>query len=302
MDEIWEQLKSMTIKTMFFLVLCSVFFNVIEGMSYYIMAKKYNQDFKYIQGLGCSYYCAFFKLSTLGSGTAVSGMYYLSRYQIPPSTSFGMITINYICQKIAVAILCVIGFISFYPDMKKYYSEYFKYLIPGIIITIVVVIVLLAVCMWERIHDFLLYLSEKIVKNKKLRTKMGDLRSKLIMVRSESGNMLKDKKELAELVILNMIKFIGWYMVPCVVLGYSDIKNILFAFSVSALASALIGVIPAPGAAGSTEAMFYALFSVITLDSKAAAIMILYRGFTYFLPFLIGTGYILTNKAVERKQ
>lgn len=292
-DEIWEQLKAMTLQTMLLLVLCSVFFNVVEGMSYHVMAKKYNHDFRYVQGLGCSYYCAFFKLSTLGSGTAVSGMYYLNQYQIPPSTSFGMITINYICQKIAVALLCIIGFVSFYPDMKKYYSEYFKYLIPGIIVTIAVVIALLAVCLWKRFHDFLLYLSEKIIKNEKLRTKLNDLRNKLIMVRDESGNILKDKKELTQLIILNMLKFIGWYMIPCVVLGYSDTRQILFGLSVSALASALIGVIPSPGASGSTEAMFYALFSVITLDSKAAAIMILYRGVTYFLPFLIGIPVVL---------
>lgn len=295
-DEIWEQLKSMTLRTMFFLVLCSVFFNVVEGMSYYVMAKKSNHNFQYVQGLGCSYYCAFFRLSTLGSGTAVSGMYYLNQHQIPPATSFGMLTINYICQKIAVALLCTIGFVSFYPDMKKYYSEYFKYLIPGIIATVAVVIALLAVCLWKKFHDFLLYLSEKIIKNEKLRTKLNDLRNKLIMVRDESGSMLKDKKELVQLIILNMLKFIGWYMIPCVILEYSDIRQILFGISVSALAAALIGVIPSPGASGSTEAVFYALFSVITLDSKAAAIMILYRGITYFLPFLIGIGVVLKKK------
>ncbi|MDE7433227.1 MAG: flippase-like domain-containing protein [Lachnospiraceae bacterium] len=301
-DEIWEQLRAMTVKTIFYLVLCSVFFNVIEGASYYLMAKKYNQNFKYIQGLGCSYYCAFFKLATLGSGTAVSGMYYLSGYQIPPSASFGMITINYICQKIAVVLLCIIGFLSFYPDMKHYYSDYFKYLLPGILITVIVVIVLLAVCLYKRFHDFLLFLSGKIVKNEKIRAKLEIFRQKLIMVRIESRNMLKDKKELGKLILLNMIKFIGWYMIPCVILGYSDLSKILFSVSISALAMALIGVIPAPGAAGSTEAVFYALFCFITLDSKAAAIMILYRMFTYFLPFFVGTGVIMVKRGKKAVQ
>lgn len=296
MDEIWKQLKEMTIKTIFLLVLCSVFFNVIEGISYYVMARKYNHNFRYMQGLGCSYYCSFFKLATLGSGTVISGMYYLSEYQVPASTSFGMITINYICQKIAVVLLSVIGFITFYPEMKRYYSAYFKFLIPGIIITIIVVIALLAVCLWKKFHDFLLFLSGKLVKNQQIRAKFNDLRDKLILVSSESRNILNDKKELTELLLLNMIKFIGWYMIPCVVLGYSDIYHMFFLISVSALSMSLIGVIPAPGAAGSTEAMFYALFCLITLDSKAAAIMILYRFFTYFLPFLIGTVLIIARR------
>lgn len=295
-DEIIEQLRKMTWTTMMALILCSVFFNVIEGLSYYLMGKRCNSEITPVQGVGCSYYCGFFKLSTLGSGTAAAGMVYLNRYHVEPSESFGMITVNYILQKISIVVICLIGFALNYSDMQKYYHEYFKYIIPGIILTIFYAILLLMVILWGRFHQFLIFLTDKVVKKESLRVKIEGFKNQLLSVRGESHEMMQDKSFLCKMFLLNMLKFMGWYMIPCVVLGYSDIRSIQFGISVSALASSLIGVIPSPGATGSTEAVFYALFSVITQDIKAVAIMLLYRCFTYIFPFIIGTILILTHK------
>lgn len=294
--EIIAQLQEMTIATVGGLVLCSVFFNVIEGISYYLMGKRCNHNFRPIHGIGCSYYCAFFKLSTLGSGTAAAGMVYLNRYDVEPSKSFGMITVNYILQKIGVVILCLIGFATHFGEMKQYYHEYFRYIILGVLLTILCAIGLLMVILWGRFHQFLIWLTDKVIRRESLRKKVEGFKNQLLSVRGESYEMLQDKGFLIKMLLLNMIKFLGWYMIPCVVLGYTDLRSIFLGVSISALASALIGVIPSPGATGSTEAMFYALFSVITQDIQAIAIMLLYRCFTYIFPFIIGTMLILSQK------
>ena len=122
-EEIIEQISKMTFATLFIIILCSAFFNAADGLAYYVMAKRYNDNFKWYQGVGCSYYCAFFRLTTFGSGTAASGMYYLHKYNVPMQNSFGMITINYIVQKIAIVLMCLIFFIGNYGIMKEYYSE-----------------------------------------------------------------------------------------------------------------------------------------------------------------------------------
>lgn len=299
-DEILQQLKHMTVITLTELILCSIFFNVIEGISYYIMGKRSNNKFKLIQGIGCSYYCAFFKLSTLGSGTAAAGMVYLNRYKVEPSKSFGMITVNYIIQKLAIVIVCLIGFATHFQSMKEYYQKYFKFIALGVVVTIIFAIVLLLVILWGRLHTFIIYLADRLIKKEDLKNKTEKFKQQLLSVRGESYELLKEKGFLIKILILNMVKFLGWYMLPCVVLGYNDIKSILLGLSISALASALIGVIPSPGAAGSTEAMFYVLFAVITQSAAATAIMLIYRCFTYIFPFMIGAVMILIRKLMVK--
>lgn len=295
-DEIIQQLKHMTITVLAELILCSVFFNVIEGISYYIMGKRCNNEIRLIQGIGCSYYCAFFKLSTLGSGTAAAGMVYLNRYRVEPSKSFGMITVNYIIQKVAIVVLCLVGFVLHFEEMREYYHKYFKFIALGVLVTIVFVIGLLLVILWGKLHAFIIYLTDRLIKRDDLKNKAEGFKNQLSSVRGESYELLKEKGFLIKIFILNMVKFLGWYMIPCIVLGYGDIRNILLGLSISALASALIGVIPSPGATGSTEAMFYVLFSVITQNAEATTIMLIYRCFTYIFPFIIGAVMILLRK------
>ena len=295
-EEIVQQLKCMTVITLAELILCSVFFNVIEGISYYLMGKRCNNEFRLIHGIGCSYYCAFFKLSTLGSGTAAAGMVYLNRYKVQPSKSFGMITVNYIIQKLAIVIVCLIGFATHFEDMKEYYHKYFKFIALGVLVTIMFAIVLLLIILWGRLHTFIIYLTDKFIKRDDWKNKAEGFKQQLLSVRGESYELLKEKGFLIKILILNMVKFLGWYMLPCVVLGYNDTRSIFLGLSISALASALIGVIPSPGAAGSTEAMFYVLFSVITQSAKATTIMLIYRCFTYIFPFMAGAVMIMLKK------
>lgn len=295
-DEIIQQLKHMTITVLAELILCSVFFNVIEGVSYYIMGKRCNNEIRLIQGIGCSYYCAFYKLSTLGSGTAAAGMVYLNRYKVEPSKSFGMITVNYIIQKVAIVVLCLMGFAMHFKEMREYYHKYFKFIALGVLVTIIFVIVLLLVILWGKLHAFIIYLTDRLVKRDDWINKAQSFKKQLSAVRGESYELLKEKVFLFKVFLLNMVKFLGWYMIPCAVLGYTDLRSILFGLSISALASALIGVIPSPGATGSTEAMFYVLFSVIAQSAEATTIMLIYRCFTYIFPFMIGAVMILLRK------
>lgn len=276
-------------------------FNVVEGISYYFMARKYSKKFTMLRGIGCSYYCAFFKLSTFGSGTAASGMYYMNQYDVPPTKSLGLFTVNYTFQKIAVALYCFICFVTHFTIMEKYYKEYFGYLIAGVVVTVIIVIALMAVCLSEKFHDLILFITNKFIHREKIAKKLTGLKDWLRSIRNSTKELIEDKKTMFELLLFNMVKFTGWYLIPCCILGYTKLEDILLVVSVSALASALIGVIPAPGAVGSTEAMFVILFTAITGKVKAAAIVVIYRCFTYIFPFVVGAFFILLKKIFEKR-
>lgn len=297
--DILAQLKELTMASFALLLFCSIFYNIIEGLCYYTMGRRYHKKFRIRDGIGCSYYCAFFKLSTLGSGTAISGMYYLNEYRVPPAKSFGMITVNYMLQKVGVAIFCILGFITHIPEMERYYHKYFMFVVFGIIATAFVAIGLLILILWEKLHNFVISFGLKIFKNQKITEKINMLSEYLSNVRSESGEMVKDKAFMSKLLALNVLKYIGWYSIPCVILKYDTPEKIFLGVSIMALASALISVIPSPGAVGSTEGMVYVMFLSVSNDVKAFTIMLLYRCFTYIVPFLIGGIFIVIKKMIS---
>lgn len=297
--EIAGQLKQITVVTIVLLLLFSIFFNVFEGLCYYTMGKKYNNKMRIIDGIGCSYYCAFFKLSTLGSGTAASGIYYLSKKNIDVSGSFGMITINYMLQKLAVAALCVICFVIQFSEIRGLYGNYFGYLILGLIVTGLVAIGLLALILWEKLHNFLIAISKKIAVNNLLKSYVTVLENKLTEIRNSAKDIIKDRIFILKIFMFNLCKYLGWYMIPCVVLGYNSPEMVCLGFAIASIASALVGVIPSPGAVGSTEAMFYTMFLVVASPAKAITVMLLYRCFTYIVPFFVGGVYILTKRFMK---
>ena len=294
--EIIGQLKQITWVTIVLLLLCSIFFNVFEGLCYYTMGKKYNKKMRIIDGIGCSYYCGFFKLSTLGSGTAASGMYYLSQKDVEVSKSFGMITINYMMQKVSIAIFCLICFSIQFPKIRLLYHGYFRYLILGMVLTGLVATGLLLLVLCEKLHRFIIFLGNKIAVKDTLRKYVSILEDKLSQIREGSREILKDRTFMIKIFAFNMCKYLGWYMIPCVVSGYDSVESIFLGITISSIASALVGVIPSPGALGSTEAMFYTMFLVVVSKSEAITIMLLYRFFTYIVPFIIGGIYILIRK------
>lgn len=268
----------------------SVLYHLLEGWIILLFARKGNLHFTYRQGVECAFYCAFYRVSTLGSGAGVAGVFYLERSGIEVSHATAMYMIQYVWHKIAIAVFCGICFFFDFSSMEDKFGSYHWALLAGYFITIIICVVLvLSVCS-KKFHQLLLWLMEKCNRKGKLDEKIELVKEKFQLLEEESVDLLKDKKLMAIVMLINLIKLFFWYVIPYVILrGNGSVQTgVLDAVTITALSVMLAAVIPAPAGIGAVEFMMMVLFGVVTDAGSAGTAAILYRVATFVFPFLAG--------------
>lgn len=285
---IFKEMKNTSLRTLFLIALMGAMYQFFDGLSLREVAKSLGENsISVFDSWGCSLYSAFYRVITFGSATYLSIIYYFKRMNVDESKGFSISTLNYMAQRIAVVITASFMYIANRSFMIKYFSKWINYLLLGILFTLIVVLVLILICVSEKFHKLIIYLF-KFDKKNRLEDFKNKLQDKLFMVRSGTRDLLLNKGLIVKITILNILKMFCWFLIPCIIFhnqyNYTNFDYI----SVTALAIALIGVIPAPGAMGSTEFVFGLLFSVLMDVNKAMSGMFLYRFGNFIVPTVLG--------------
>ena len=106
-------------QTILGICLCGVFYNLSEGLVYVWLARRHQNDFHYRDGIACSYYTAFYRTVTLGSGTAAATVYFLYKKGIQVPEGVTICAVQYVLQRIAVAVFGGAGFLFCGPYMNR---------------------------------------------------------------------------------------------------------------------------------------------------------------------------------------
>ena len=166
--DILTQLKETSFLVIAGICIASVMYELVEGWISYSLAKVYNPDFKYWQGVECAFYAAFYRVATLGSGAGVAAIYYFNERGVPYSKGTGLYTIEYMLHKVSIALFAGIFFILNWGYMQKYYSQYDMTLLIGFGVTFVIAAVLLLFACSKKFHELLLWIVRKLNRSGKL--------------------------------------------------------------------------------------------------------------------------------------
>lgn len=265
----------------------SVLYHFLEGWIICKFAWTTNREFSYWKGVECAFYCSFYRVSTLGSGAGIAGVYYLTKSGIDISNATGMYMIQYVWHKISIALFCGICFLADFPFMSKNYGGYGGALAAGYVITIAICVILaLSVCS-VHFHRLLLWLLEACNRKGRFTDKIVECREKFRLLEKESVRLMKEKRLIVSVIALNMIKLFLWYVIMYVVLPKGTIR-VLDCVTITSLAVMLAAVIPTPAGIGAVEFMMMVLFGVVTGTAEAGTAAILYRTATFMFPFLVG--------------
>ena len=293
---VFEQLCHTSWKVIAGVCILSVLYEFVEAYITYTMAKMYNPEYRYSWGFGNAWYCAFYRLATLGSGTGVAAAYNLHKHGIGFAEGMGLYAIQYAIHKIAIAVLSCILFLVQFGFMYSNYHKYGWQLISGYALTVLITLLLIVFCCSKKFH----YLLYRILNhfNKK---QNGALQDKVDQLKTESSGMEIATKKLFHnywlvifLLIVTMIKLCTWYAIPYVIVKGSGITDmtLLHALGVTTLSVMLAAVIPTPAGIGSTEFVFMMLLGEIVGNGIAGSTVLIYRFATFILPFIIGGIYV----------
>lgn len=301
--EITTSIHELSAFSLFLILLCSVLYQVTDGIIVTKIMRKHKESFSFREGIEAVFQGCFYRGISFSMGTMAGQMYFLSEKGIQLSQSMSVLTLSYAMQKIGVCLYVTLSFIFNGSFFYKNYSSYISYMWLGYAINLVVVVFLILIAASKKFHHQVNVLLKNFPKSKKIQPIQEKVTAQMDELSEDASLILCDAKLLIHVLLLELIKFSFWYIIPYLgLIGGIHAGGELNPFdllSVTALINALVGVIPTPSGIMSTEVVFTVLFAVIIGKAEAGAIMILYRFATYILPVLIG---ILVWLISRRKQ
>ena len=300
MGDILQALQETSPYVVLLICLSSVIYHLFEGAMTCSLARRYNPEFRYRQGVFCAFYCSFYRLTTLGSGTGVAAVYYLGQNGIEYSGAISLYMIQYVVHKIGIAIFSGILFVLCWPFMIGHYAGYVWLLVLAYVVTVLICIALILLIMMRRLHEWLLRLGHRFNKKGKLDHALAVLEEKVQIMGGTAREILKDWKQILKLLAITLIKCIFWYAIPFLVVGAVKL-TFLHSLSVSSLAVMTAAVIPAPAGVGSLEFVMTLLYTPLLGVGQAAATTVLYRTATFVFPMVLGLVLLLTRRAIRKR-
>lgn len=263
---------------------------VMEGLNLWILAKKYNPLFTVKQGIACAFYACFYRTATLGSGSSIAAMYYLSRHNVPVGSCVGLVAVQYASYKIAIALYSGICLLLHFNYFSHIYADYMTYIMSGYAAAFLIAFVMMVFCAWDKLHILIVNLLRTLDKKKRYTEKTDSLERGFASLSTSTKYLLSHRLTIFKLIFSNMIRLTFWYAIPCILFRAVSISSISRTIGISALSTALAAVIPTPAGIGSTEFVFTLLFSAVNQQPiETASSMLLYRFATFIFPFLVGS-------------
>jgi uncharacterized protein (TIRG00374 family) len=282
----------------------TVGYHLMEGWITTLLAKQYNPSFTYRMGVTNAFFCSFYRVATLGSGSGVAAMVYLGENGIEYSKSFGLYMLQYAFHKISIAIFSGLMFLISWNYMYLHYGDYMWLLLAGFAVTIVITLGLILFCCSAKFHRLVFVILDFL--NKKVKGKLSaviaELHVQCNMLEDSSRQIMSNKKLVTVAILLNIVRSCFWYGIPYLIFeGIPDI-SLLETMAVTSLSVMLAAVIPAPAGIGSTEFVFTKLYASSVGSQLAMSASLLYRFATFVFPFLIGAVIVVVRRIHSRKK
>ncbi len=280
----------------------TVIYHLIEAWITLSLARIYNPDLRYYQAIYCAFYASFYRLSTLGTGSGVAAIVYLGGHGLEYYEATGMYMFQYTLHKVSIAAFSGIFFLINWTAMVSSYRRYGVYLILAYILTIVIVVFFILLIVFPPFHRVVMWFLEKFNRRHRFDNLVDRVRKELDAMEKTAPDLLKNGRIIVATILKNFLKLCFWYSIPFLVLFQDRVVSLRMSLGVTSLAVTTAAVIPTPAGIGSSELIMSGLYSVLIGVQEAAAVTLLYRIATFFLPFGIGALLILIKHIATREK
>jgi len=305
MQEIWHGIRSMSLLQIAGSVLLAAVSVITEGLIIRTFACAFSPSFPLKQGVRIAYLCEFYRMLTLGSGSGVAEILYLQREGISYGRGTGMTLLQYVLKKVGIMVLGITGFavLLWNGDTGEILRDYRGAMVTGIAITVVIVAALAMVALSVTVKNWLVaildFIREKVPRQQE---RLKEWREQLILLNETGKALYAEKKRLAVLLLLEMLKLAVTYMIPVFVLKGKTSLTWAQGILLMAVTYMLSGVIPAPSGIGSLEFVFVLFFGKFALEADAIPAILVFRFSTWLVPFGIGAILYFKEKIKGKTQ
>lgn len=300
--DIITELSHTSLRVLTVIFASSTIYHFIEAWLLWPLCRRYNPDFKYRQAVYCAFYCSFYRLSTLGSGTGVAAVYYLGKHGIEYSQAIGLYMVQYVMHKLGIAIFSGIFFLLDWKFMAHHFARYGKLLLAAYGLTVLICVALILFVSAKWFHQLLLELVKHFNKDGRLDGIYMKLETNVQIMGQSTVQLIRDKKLIISMVFKNLLKFVFWYGIPFLILFDTGLLSLVNSLSTTSLSVMTAAVIPTPAGVGSTEFVMTSLLGVVVGVHRAGAVTVLYRIATFIFPFIVGAVLLVLSRFHRSKK
>lgn len=303
MQEAMEEIQVTPVWKLLVCLLLGNLYFIAEGCIISVMTKTCDNRLSVWQGITCAYLCTFYRIATLGSGTGVAQLYYYNLHGIRVSTGTGMSIAQYTFQKITIGIFGVVSFILLILSGHSGIRKYAWYMFAGAVVISIICLFLFILTVSKKFSDLIMKLARKLVKPKsRLYPQLDKAQVSIDYLQSQGRLVWKDKQLFLTVVGLDFLKFACWYAIPGIFFAGQYGVAVITCLGLTAVCNMVGCVMLAPSGVGTLDFVFALFFACVIPDGDAvAAALVVYRLFTWIVPFVIGLVPALTVRKKETR-
>lgn len=304
-QEILKLIRQVPINLFVMILVLGILYQLIEAGICFVLVKRYLKTFSFLSAVQLVFTGFFTNIVSMGTGIIPAKSYYLHKQGMPVGRGVSVMTYEYIFHRTSVLlwVLFLLPVIS--NIMQTDHIGIRWWLILGIVITAGINLLLILLCTWEKFRTFSFCILEKISFKGKWKEKKETWKEQINGLYYESKSVIKDKKLIAGMLGLNMIKLAVLYLLPwfsLLAIGEEAACTFGKSFVLAAVMVLMTSIIPHVAGMGPAEYMFIFMYGFYTTHAGGVSAMLIYRGATYFLPFLISIAAVLLVKRTEARK
>lgn len=287
-------------------------FYLVESLILMVLARLYKKNYRYDKAFFNCMIGAFFSgITPSNSGGQFVQAYTFSKQGVKVTNAASILLMHFIVYQ-TVSVLFSAGVLIFkFEELRSYTQainifgfnfEILTLAFIGFGINALVILVLFFAAFSKKLHKFITTTGVSIMykfhlcKNKE--QKALELNTKFETFRIELKRLMQNGSVLIITTLLFLVKMVIYNIVPYFIalalgVGFKSddiFMNIVNCISMSLFSTTITGMVPIPGASGGAELVFRLLFQGFFEGdgSQIGAIVLLWRGITYYLGLIIG--------------
>ncbi len=270
---------------------------LFKSIEFCIATRRFKKEFTFREAIRMTLSTSFFNAITpFATGGQPFQIYMLKKSGLKLTDSTNVIIENFIVYQIALVLLGSVAIISNF--FCRFYKEaiLLRNLVTlGFFINTVVVIGLFLIAFNPKfnrwVSNTVIHLLAKMHFVKDEKKKKSEFEEYISQFHKGAKLLLTNKKQFAFAIGLNLIALTSQYLIPVVLLysmgDYTSFDGFL-SVTTSAYVMLIGSFVPIPGGTGGLEYGFLAFFGNFITGSKLNAIMLLWRGLTYYFGLIVG--------------
>ena len=296
-DTILEAVRQMNYGYILLCLIIAIFWQMLIGYALTLYSNISNPEYTFGKGfLNALVASLFNNITPSATGGQIAQFFVFRKQGLKEESIAAVLWQEFIIYQSTLCLMSLFLIILKFKYFHDQFSNLFSFVIIGFIVNSAIIVLLFALARFKKLQDWIsgslikFLVKIHVVKNEE-ETRNATV-TKLEEFRIQSYSLFKNKKVLIKGFVSCIFRLTAYYSIPFVVfiaLGNEPTIGLFIdCLAMGGFVAICSAMIPIPGAAGGTEAIFVAMFGNLFTPVEATTAMIIWRFFTFYMMIILG--------------